>query len=569
MKNDNNNLALIGRQPISDTSPCGENIRYESVFEELEAELAKQESLNAETVDWNRVNELSVSILKNSSKDLLVAAYLCQSLLLKDGYSGLSVGMNILADIVEKYWDCLFPPAKRMRARTTAIAWLAEKAGVYLQDHPPKPEESEYVVTAFNAVKKLDNELIDKMGDQAPMLTDLSRPLKNYKQSAEAELAKVEKASTEPQTQTPADPQGASETSAAEPRTETRNQADPAPAPSPISPPPAVKKSKSVSSNDSTISVGGTVESDNDAKKILRQIQDAGRKTVGYWQSKTLSDPKPYRIARLLGWLMIDILPPANDGVTQVNPPAAERLKYFDLQIEKSEYATVLPELEQTLARSPFWLDGQFKVISVLRALGGAYEPAAKTVIRETRSFIERLPGIENLSFSDQTPFASDQTKMWLESEVMVANESAATAGGNSTGSSACKWDLALAEAKKKVASGSTEEAMSLFEQGIKSASQVRDQFYWRCALAELMLQTGKAAPAAGVLEQMAVNATDYNLAEWEPELMSRIYLLLFKSYRKQQGKKKEDATINDLVERVYEQLCWFDPVSALTMKEG
>ena len=67
-------------EPVSETAPCGENIRYETVFEELEAELAKQESLNSETVDWNRVSELSSNILKDSSKDLLVAAYLCQSL---------------------------------------------------------------------------------------------------------------------------------------------------------------------------------------------------------------------------------------------------------------------------------------------------------------------------------------------------------------------------------------------------------------------------------------------------------------------------------------------------------
>ena len=33
-------LASIGEQPISEASPCGENIRYETVFEELEAEIA-------------------------------------------------------------------------------------------------------------------------------------------------------------------------------------------------------------------------------------------------------------------------------------------------------------------------------------------------------------------------------------------------------------------------------------------------------------------------------------------------------------------------------------------------
>lgn len=112
-------LIFIGMEPISDAFPCGENVRYETVFEQLEAELARQESLNSETVDWNRVNELSVSILTDFSKDLMVAAFLCQSLLIKEGYSGLSTGLKVLVDITEKYWECLFPPIKRMRARAS------------------------------------------------------------------------------------------------------------------------------------------------------------------------------------------------------------------------------------------------------------------------------------------------------------------------------------------------------------------------------------------------------------------------------------------------------------------
>lgn len=89
-------LSKIGAEPISESNPCGENIRYESVFEELEAELAKQESLNSETVNWKHVAELSSGILKDSSKDLLVGAYLTQALLINEGYVGLAVGLKIL-----------------------------------------------------------------------------------------------------------------------------------------------------------------------------------------------------------------------------------------------------------------------------------------------------------------------------------------------------------------------------------------------------------------------------------------------------------------------------------------
>ena len=67
-------------------------------------------------------------------------------------------------------------------SRATAITWLAEKAAVIVADKVPSPAESQAVIDAADALKQLDNTLAEKMGDQAPMVTELSRPLKNYKQ---------------------------------------------------------------------------------------------------------------------------------------------------------------------------------------------------------------------------------------------------------------------------------------------------------------------------------------------------------------------------------------------------
>ena len=90
-------LTDIGSKNISDDSPCGENARYEPDFEELEAELAKQESLSSETVDWGKIVNLSAQLTQNKSKDILVGAYLCYGLLLKENYAGLAVGLKILS----------------------------------------------------------------------------------------------------------------------------------------------------------------------------------------------------------------------------------------------------------------------------------------------------------------------------------------------------------------------------------------------------------------------------------------------------------------------------------------
>jgi type VI secretion system protein VasJ len=568
-KSNEHSLFSIGASPISEEQPCGINIRYEPDFDQLEAELAKQESLNAETVDWSVISQLSSQIIKSSSKDLLVGSYLCYALLVRDGYHGLSVGLNILIDMSNLHWDGLFPPAKRMRARQTAFTWLAEKAGALVSTTPPGSQESEAVVEAANMLKQLDGVLVEKMGDQAPMLTDLSRPLKNYRQSAEAELANSQpivpvaqpsavSAVPEPQVQAQIAPVVEPQAAAPEPA--------PAPAPAPVKSVPAVTKSaKNSKASNASAPDAGSLESEADSKKILRQLQATARDIASFWIAQKLADERPYRVARVAAFMGLEKAPPDDNGVTQVDPPAPERLKFFEVQAGKGDLVTLIPGLERTLARAPFWFDGQFLVVKSLRSLGAEYEAAAQTVTRELRNFISRFPEVVDFSFSDETPFANDQTRMWLDAEVLG---SSSDAGSDSSDTATSElWSTTLAEAKQMAASGDSNKAFELMSSGMSKASQLREQVYWRCAIAELMLQTGKADTAAFVLEQASQQAKAMQVSQWEPQLLAKIYYLLFQAYQKQQKTNKEDKTLEEKASLAYEQLCWFDPITALSTK--
>lgn len=556
-------LFLIGSNPISEEQPCGANVRYESDFEQLEAELAKQESLSAETVDWDVVAQLSSRIIQNSSKDLLVGSYLCYALLVKDGYHGLGVGINVLNDMVSLHWDCLFPPVKRMRARQTAFTWLAEKAGDYVSTTIPTSKESGSVVEAADMLKQLDGALVEKMGDQAPMLTELSRPLKNYRQSAEAELAKSEPEA--PAIEPPAEsaPQESSSPSAVVETAEPQGAA-----PASVNPVPVAKAATKSKAPIAPPPDAGSLESDADSKKILRQLQTTARDIAGFWMTQKVSDSRSYRVARVAAFMVVENAPPDNNGVTQINPPAPERLKFFEAQAGKGDVLALIPELEKTLARSPFWFDGQFLVVKSLRSLGAEYEAAVQTVIRELGNFISRLPDVVGLSFSNEAPFADDQTRMWLDAEV-IGQSSGVPSDGTSESPSGELWSSVLVEAKKLAASGDADKALAMMSGGMSSACQLREQVYWRCAIAELMLQTGKADTAASVLEQASQQAKAMQIPEWEPQLLAKIYNLLVQSYQKQLKTNKEDKSLKEKAEVAYEQLCWFDPVTALSVKGG
>ena len=230
-------------------------------------------------------------------RDLLVAAYLVRGLQESESFRGLAVGIRILLDMVENFWDDLFPPLKRLRARSTALEWISERAEQSLAKAAVKPDEQVYVELAEADFRALDNLLVDKMAENAPGMAGLGRSLKQLKSRLQ-------------QDKVPARPPASSTVSptAAAPDAEQAKQNE--------SVPRAVK-------NAAALTDTGPVASDGDAKRVLRQVQDVCRSTGAYWLDDKMLSAKAYRLNRMATWAMIDQAPPAEGGKTQFAAPCA------------------------------------------------------------------------------------------------------------------------------------------------------------------------------------------------------------------------------------------------------
>jgi type VI secretion system protein VasJ len=113
----------LGKTPVPGENPAGIDVSYEPEFEALEAELQKMSSPTASGgVDWQKVGRLAETILETKSKNLLVAAYLNYALLKTEGLRGLSDGVHVLREMVESHWEALYPPKRRMRARSSSCS---------------------------------------------------------------------------------------------------------------------------------------------------------------------------------------------------------------------------------------------------------------------------------------------------------------------------------------------------------------------------------------------------------------------------------------------------------------
>jgi len=510
-------FAELGSLPVTPEQPCGQSARYEPEFEQLEAELAKQESLTPAAVDWGKVVELSASILQTKSKDLLVAAYLCRGLMETQRYAGLAVGLRVLRDLILKHWDGLFPEVKRMRARGTAVAWLAEKTGKQVRDTRPKQAEKDAVTQAAGYLKELDAQLVDKMGQDAPGLTDLSRPLKEHLQALEA-------------------PPAAAKPSAAS-----------VPRPAASAAPAEIAE----------------VLNDADAKKALRQMQELARKVTKYWLSKDVADARAYRLGRAAGWITVDAVPAQTNGQTQIPAPAPERIKQFETQRQAGQIEALLPELESTLAKAPYWLDGQKLAADALEALGERGAAARRTLLRELTHFLATVPGLTELKFVGDKPFADQATRDWIEEHATAGD--AQPMRGKRTKSEAAPWDEAFNNARASATGGNLDAAVKQLTDGYNATASAHDQFMWRLALAQLLVQAGHANVAVPLLESLVARVEEFKLREWEPDTAVRVYKLLLTAYDKSKSKNAQEAAAR--AAQAFSALSSLDPVLALNVK--
>jgi type VI secretion system protein ImpA len=59
--------------------------------------------------DWRRLDELARTILAERSKDLEVTAWFSEALVRLQGFAGLRDGFRLARELIEKFWDSLYP----------------------------------------------------------------------------------------------------------------------------------------------------------------------------------------------------------------------------------------------------------------------------------------------------------------------------------------------------------------------------------------------------------------------------------------------------------------------------
>ena len=130
--------------PVSEASPCGDDLEYDPAFIALEsAAQGKPEQQFGDTVipavepEWRQVAEQAQALLARS-KDVRSAVLLLRAGTRMQGLAGFTLGLQLLSGLLERYWDGIHPKLDAdddndPTMRLNALAPLADE-GMVLRD---------------------------------------------------------------------------------------------------------------------------------------------------------------------------------------------------------------------------------------------------------------------------------------------------------------------------------------------------------------------------------------------------------------------------------------------------
>jgi len=122
--------------PISEDRPSGEDLRYTDVYEQIKEARRFDDPLDQgdwktelKTADWEKAASLCVNALTEKTKDLQIAAWLAEAMIMTEAFAGLATGLNLSASLLENFWDSLYPGIEDgdLDYRVAPLEFLNEK----------------------------------------------------------------------------------------------------------------------------------------------------------------------------------------------------------------------------------------------------------------------------------------------------------------------------------------------------------------------------------------------------------------------------------------------------------
>jgi type VI secretion system protein VasJ len=289
------------------------------------------------------------------------------------------------------------------------------------------------------------------------------------------------------------------------------------------------------------------------------------REIAGFLRQQDPANPMVYRLNRHAVWINIDDLPPSANGKTRIPPPDNQTIKVLCGMRNNGNTEALLKFAEGKLCQYIFWLDLDRYVAEALVRLGDRYRKAHSVVCRETAFLLDRLPGLEDLLFSDGMPFASAETRVWITSIGLDSGRRVDEQKPVQQTPPEGTEDVIAREigiARKLVKEGRLVEAMGNLHQELKRVASDRDRILWRIGVCQMLVEERQGRIALPHIELVLKDIDSYRLEGYEPTLALRALKLAWQGLNGQ-PEQEHKSRANDVLCRIARM----DMAEALLMK--
>ena len=461
-------VADLGRTQIREEAPAGEDIRDQEDFLELQAEVNRSQSVSSgerTVVDWRKVRTMAEAILGEKSKDLLVAAYLSVALARTEGPPGVPAGLSVLGDMVREYWESLYPPVGRLRARRNALVWWLDQMQEILPSLSGPPLSVEERSRATALLRELDA-LLGERDPEGPSMVSLLSLLDGLPVQA-----------PEP---SPSIPEAASA----------------------VSPPSAGLFS---------------VPLEGDPEEILERLSPGILELSDRLSERDPSDSRALFLSRSILWEAIREMPENDNGSTRIPPPPSHLLTAYSSLVSSGDQDDLLRFCLARQAEAPFWFELSFRAGRLLDERGPGGRGGGEALRGALRALSARLPGICTLSFAGgEVPFLSTEGQGWI---------GPGEGSGRDEGTSEKKRagsGLLPAPVRDALADGRIVDACERFEEIRRKEPGLRERFLLNLEFLAAVEKMGRDLPVLSLALILLGDLERFRLDLWEPHLASR-----------------------------------------------
>jgi type VI secretion system protein VasJ len=453
----------------------GEHLEDDPALDFLEQELMKIGSLAHTTIDWPKVEREALNILSDRSKDSKVFGFLLLCLFRGGGGERFALALWLLAGVLDSWWAQAWPHpgVKGERARQMLFKQMLQRAAQHadaLSFDASQGDGQAFCQAALSRILTLLS------AQQLP-----AEPVKSLQQI----LARL--------------PTGFAPSKIISSASKSAGKnAEPPPADS-------AKPAKA-----SLVIVPGSLTLDPSNERATRQSL---LKVAELLTTTDVANPLGYQLRRHALWFSISGAPPTRDGVrTELAAISADRVADYQDALAKAAGSGVWQRIEQSVAASPFWLDGHWLSARAAQTLG--HSGCAEAIRGALAAFVERLPTLKDLTFSDGTEFLCPEARLWLQAPQL---------GSTAPPSAASPWNQAYQQACERLADSGLAAAMQILEDGLLSAREPRERFYWRLASNRLLQHSGLITLAQQQQQDLRQQLLGRTLDTWEPGLLKQL----------------------------------------------